>query len=114
MACGNDGWLAGMAWDEGFWGVFGVNSGIPLLAALASPFAVRRGVVGAVLGGISGVPCVLRFACTCLLRGAKGRSPSRLRGAGRCQMSRADRFTIVAGLGLGAWLGGLGVCRLLR
>ena len=63
----------------------------------ASPCSLRSrppslregGVVGAVLGGISGVPCVLRLACTCLLRGAKGRSPARLRGAGRCQMSRA-------------------------
>ena len=73
MACGNDGWLAGMRWDEGYGVFLWRNSSIPLLAALASPFAVRRGVVGAVLGGISGVSCVLRFACTCLLRGAKGR-----------------------------------------
>ena len=62
MACGDDGWLAGMRWDEGYGVFLWRNSSIPLLAALASPFAVRRGVVGAVLGGFR-----VFLACCALL-----------------------------------------------
>ena len=89
MACGNDGWLAGMRWDEGYGVFLWRNSSIPLLAALASPFAVRRGVVGAVLGGFRVFLARCAWLARCLLSRGEGEVslPSPWRGS----MSDAGR-----------------------